>query len=77
MAALDRHTIAAAAVGIALDGHVSRVLDPTILATDGANLVLTMTRAHLRDVIGVDPGRGPAPSPCANWPAEPARLPVN
>ena len=59
-AALDPNTIAAAAAaGIPIDTHASRHLDRTIVQTDGADLVLTMTRAHLRDVIGVDPAAWP------------------
>lgn len=54
-AAMDPHTITAAqAIGLDLSGHASRVLDPGILATDGAELVLTMTREHLRTVVGID-----------------------
>lgn len=55
-AAMDRHTIAAAdAFSIDLAGHTARTLDVETLATDGADLVLTMTRQHLRAVVGVDP----------------------
>jgi protein-tyrosine phosphatase len=59
-APMDRHTVAAAAaVGLTLDGHVARHLSSEIIATDGADLVLTMTREHLRTVVGLDPSAWP------------------
>lgn len=45
---------AAAAIGIDLSGHRSRCVDGRILATDGNDLVLVMTRAHLRAGIGME-----------------------
>ena len=36
--------------GIDISGHQPRQLAPPIVAADGADLVLTMTRGHLRDV---------------------------
>ena len=59
---LDPHpdTIRAAAVaGIDITGHRSRRLTADILATDGRDLVITMTREHLRDTVGLDPGVWP------------------
>jgi protein-tyrosine phosphatase len=51
----DANTVAAAAaVGLDLQAHVPRHLDREILHRDGADLVLTMTRAHLREVVGID-----------------------
>jgi len=59
-AAMDRSTIAAAdAVGLDLRGHLARPITREIIATDGADLVLTMTREHLRHVIGLDPTAWP------------------
>lgn len=56
-ASLDPSTVAAAAgAGIDISGHRSRVLDRDILAADGADLVLTMTRGHLPAVVTLDPG---------------------
>ncbi len=51
----DINTVrAAASVGIDLNGHLPRVLDREILTTDGADLVLVMTREHVRDVVVLD-----------------------
>ena len=51
----DMNTVTAAAgIGIDLNGHLPRVLDREILTTDGADLVLVMTREHLRDVVVLD-----------------------
>ena len=47
---------AAASLGIDLGGHRSRLLTADLLRTDGADLVIAMTREHLRAIIGVDPG---------------------
>lgn len=59
-AGMDPGTVsAAAAVGIDLGGHVSRTLDRSMLDTDGPDLVVTMTREHLRDVVSLDPGAWP------------------
>lgn len=59
-AAMDRNTIAAAkAVGLVLSEHAARYLTRDILATDGADLVLTMTREHLRHVVALDPSAWP------------------
>jgi protein-tyrosine phosphatase len=59
-APMDRNTIAAAAaIGLDLGDHRARHLTKEILATDGADLVLTMTREHLRHVVGMDPSAWP------------------
>lgn len=50
---------AAAASGVSLEGHESRRLTPELLATDGADLVVAMTREHLREIVGLDPGAWP------------------
>ena len=59
-AQMDVHTLTAAAgIGIDLGDHVARALDREILDRDGADLVLVMTREHLRTVVGLDrPTRG-------------------
>jgi protein-tyrosine phosphatase len=52
---VDPNTIAAAAaIGLDVRHHIARHLDREILHRDGADLVLTMTRAHLREVVGID-----------------------
>jgi protein-tyrosine phosphatase len=54
-AALDPNTVAAAAdAGLDLATHVPRHLGRDVLQHDGADLVLTMTRAHLREVVAID-----------------------
>ena len=54
-APMDRNTIAAAeAIGLDITDHVARPLTRDILNTDGADLVLTMTREHLRYVVALD-----------------------
>lgn len=59
-APMDRNTIAAAeASGVDLSSHTARVLTREILDTDGADLVLTMTREHLRYVVRLDPTAWP------------------
>ena len=50
---------AAAEIGIDLSAHRSRTLTRELLATDGADLVVTMTRRHLREVSVMDPGAWP------------------
>jgi protein-tyrosine phosphatase len=53
---VHRDTLAAAAgAGIDLSDHVSRALDRSLLHEDGADLVVAMTREHLRDVVALDP----------------------
>jgi protein-tyrosine phosphatase len=59
-APLDRNTVAALqALGLDLTGHTPRVLTREVLAGDGADLVLTMTREHLRHVVALDPTAWP------------------
>ena len=54
-AQMDVHTLTAAAgIGIDLGDHVARPLDREVLDRDGADLVLAMTREHLRTVVGLD-----------------------
>ena len=54
-AQVDRNTIAAASeLGIDVTTHQPRLLDREVLETDGADLVLTLDRAHLRDVVALD-----------------------
>lgn len=56
IAPMDANTIRAAAdVGVDLTEHRPRHLDPSVLATDGADLVLVMERSHLPQVVDVDP----------------------
>ncbi len=56
-AAFDQRThIAAAALGVDLSDHVPRHLDRQVLDDDGADLVVTMTREHLRTVVAIDQG---------------------
>jgi protein-tyrosine phosphatase len=56
IAPMDANTISAAAeVGVDLSEHRPRQLDASVLATDGADLVLVMERAHLPHVVDVDP----------------------
>lgn len=57
---VDRATIRAAAdAGLDIKGHRPRVLDPNILADDGADLVLTLARSHLPAIVAVDPTAWP------------------
>jgi protein-tyrosine phosphatase len=56
----DEHTlVAAASVGLDLTDHQRRTLTPDIIRTDGADLILTMTREQLRTVASLDPGAWP------------------
>ena len=57
---IDRNTVdAAAAAGIDLSDHRRRTLSGELVGTDGADLVLTMTRAQLRLVAALDAGAWP------------------
>lgn len=59
---LDIHhdTIRAAReIDLDLGGHTSRRLTSALIDTDGADLVLTMTREHLREVVGLAPHAWP------------------
>lgn len=57
---VHRHTLdAAAGLGLDLSDHRSRALTADLLRVDGADLVLTMTREHLRHVVALDPAVWP------------------
>jgi len=57
---LDPNTVAAAAeVGLDLGEHVPRLVDRPTLERDGADLVLTMSRAQLREIVAIDPSWWP------------------
>jgi protein-tyrosine phosphatase len=59
---LEVHPYTVEAAGFAkldLTDHRSRRLDPDLLTTAGADLVLGMTREHLRGAIELDPGCWP------------------
>lgn len=49
----------AAELGCAIEHHRPRVVTPEILRTDGADLVLTMTRQQLREVAVLEPAGVP------------------
>jgi protein-tyrosine phosphatase len=54
------HTVAAAGgIDVDLGDHASRRLTRELVATDGRDLVVTMTREHLREVVSLDPGAWP------------------
>lgn len=54
------HTVdAAGAVGLDLSDHRSRAVDAPMLAGEGADLVLTMEREHLRHIVALDPSVWP------------------
>ena len=46
---------AAATLGIDLSDHVPRTVERPLLNDDGADLIVAMTREHLRDVVALDP----------------------
>jgi protein-tyrosine phosphatase len=50
---------AASAVGLDLSDHGSRRLTAELLVDEGADLVITSTREHLREVVALDPGAWP------------------
>ena len=57
---VHEHTMRAAAeVGVDLGDHRSRALTRTLLVDEGADLVLTMTREHLRHVAALEPDAWP------------------
>jgi protein-tyrosine phosphatase len=59
-AVADRPTLdVARGAGVDLSGHRSRRLDRQVLADDGADLVVTMSRAHLRAVVAIDAAAWP------------------
>lgn len=54
------HTMrASAAIGLDLSDHSSRQLSAELIATDGADLIVTMTRQHLREVVALDQAAWP------------------
>ena len=54
-AEVDANTIAAAGeLGVDVTTHQPRLLDRDVLDADGADLVLTLERAHLRSVVALD-----------------------
>lgn len=51
----DGDTVRAArAIGIDLSDHIARRLTAALVVTEGADLVVTMTREHLRTVVALD-----------------------
>lgn len=57
---VDRHTIeAAATIGIDVSDHVRRTLTHELVGSDGADLILTMTREQLRLVASLEPAAWP------------------
>ena len=50
---------AARELDVDLRHHESRLLTADLIRTDGADLIITMTREHLRSVVGIDPGAWP------------------
>lgn len=50
---------ASKAIGIDLSDHRSRQLTAALVATEGADLVVAMTRQHLREVVALDPEAWP------------------
>jgi protein-tyrosine phosphatase len=54
----DTQTVARE-IGIDLSGHRSRTIDAAMLRSDGAGLVITMTRRHLREVSVMEPSVWP------------------
>jgi len=49
-----RTVVAAATIGIDVADHQRRTLNRDLLNTDGSDLILTMTREHLRTVVSLD-----------------------
>lgn len=47
-------SLALAEEGLAFEGHEPRLVDRSIIRTDGADLIVTMTREHLRHVVATD-----------------------
>lgn len=57
---VSAHTMrASAAIGLDLSDHRSRQLTAELIATDGADLIVTMTRQHLREVVALDQAAWP------------------
>jgi protein-tyrosine phosphatase len=58
--AIHQDTVAAAEqVGLVVADHVSRQIDPRLIREDGADLVIGMTREHLREVVAIEPSAWP------------------
>ncbi|MDJ0771445.1 MAG: hypothetical protein QNJ12_21850 [Ilumatobacter sp.] len=58
--AVHEHTVRAAReVDVDLTDHASRLLTEPMIVEEGADLVVTMTREHLRDVVGQVPDAWP------------------
>lgn len=55
----DTSARAALTVGVSLADHAPRRVDADLVATEGADLVVTMTREHLRTVVAMVPGAWP------------------
>ena len=78
---VDPHAVSVCADrGLDIAGHVPRSMDADLLRTDGADLIVTMTREQLRDVATTDRRawgrcftlreavrRSAAAAPCASW----------
>jgi protein-tyrosine phosphatase len=57
---VHRHTLdAASTLGVDLSDHVSRALTAEMLDTEGADLVIAMTREHLRHAVAMQPTAWP------------------
>ena len=57
---VHKDTVEAARLGgIDLTGHVSRRLTADMIATEGADLVICMTREHVAQAVGLDPSAWP------------------
>lgn len=46
-------------IGLELTDHRSRKLSSELIATDGADLIVAMTRDHLRAIVALDPSAWP------------------
>jgi protein-tyrosine phosphatase len=56
----DPDTVRAAGeVGLEIGDHRSRRLTAELIATEGADLIVAMTRGHLREVVALDPRAWP------------------
>lgn len=57
---VDRSTVeAGAAIGIDLSDHQRRVVTPDMVSTEAADLIIGMTREHVRAIAGLDPTAWP------------------
>ncbi|HUF98932.1 MAG TPA: hypothetical protein VMM60_12455 [Ilumatobacter sp.] len=58
--AVDEHSVRAAQpLGVDLRDHRSRLLTAELIEHDGADLIVTMSREHLREVVGLVPAAWP------------------